>query len=399
MAEHTVDNTPIVSGNLVLPRDGTWTADLVLQSDDATGFAVGQRVGVFVAGYKRVGTITRLGAPYNQVRLRVLGGAGKLDTILTPRDYRNHPVADVLRDALIDAGETPGVIDTTGVLPHWQRFAEPLWAVMARLRRMLPTLRVNAQGSWDARVETWSRNMQDVVYTGEYPAEGSAEVAPDTGDLEPGQTLFVGNADRRLDRIEYTIGTRLRALLYFAENKDRLYDAIADYQLANTLRAQAVDTRAFYPARVAKSAPNLVDLIADDARIGSKTGVPIRVNPGSEVKLAIGTRVLLGWVAGDLTQPMVLLGGLGLGGMVDETHAFTGVYTLAGPRIRLTTGGRGVARLHDTADAGTLTITSPASISVTYTPPDGAPAVYTVGAPIPLRAKIDSASAKVTADE
>lgn len=71
-----------------------------------------------------------------------------------------------------------------------------------------------------------------------------------------------------------------------------------------------LDRLALYPARVVAQSADLtrLDLQPDDSRIPPCAGVPIRHGiPGVTVTVASGSRVLLGYAAGDPMQPYAAL--------------------------------------------------------------------------------------------
>lgn len=126
--------------------------------------------------------------------------------------------------------------------------------------------------------------------------------------------------------------------------------------------------------------------------------VPVRL-PGLRVDLPVGQEVLVGFDNHDPTRPYIAhLGTLGTG------LAPSSITVDASGLINLGVGAsKGVARLDDGADAGTLVFTPNAGLApavLTYLPP-GVPPVPPVAVPpvvyVPLSAVINEASTKVRA--
>jgi hypothetical protein len=65
-----------------------------------------------------------------------------------------------------------------------------------------------------------------------------------------------------------------------------------------------VDYHALYPAKVVSQSGQTVDVVTDDPRFGSVTGVPIRTfAPSVEVTVVPNARVAIGFEAGDPSKP------------------------------------------------------------------------------------------------
>lgn len=96
------------------------------------------------------------------------------------------------------------------------------------------------------------------------------------------------------------------------------------------VREARIDYLALYPARVLLDHGNMqLDLEPDDARLPLLVRVPLRVFlPGAYVKVQAGSRVLLGFEAGDPAKPVAYLWEAG-GTIIVE------VTTVAGRKVRL----------------------------------------------------------------
>jgi hypothetical protein len=63
-----------------------------------------------------------------------------------------------------------------------------------------------------------------------------------------------------------------------------------------------------YPAKVVSQSGNQLELLPDDTRIPPLSNVPMRLGvPGITATVAPGSRVLLGWAAGDPQKPVATL--------------------------------------------------------------------------------------------
>lgn len=232
MADHVLDfdgENPhaIGAGNLVLPAAGLWTFEGLLSTTPSPlSLAPGHRVGVTLAGIRRVGTIVRCGDDYMQARVRVVGGAGGFDRVQETRDYRGYTADRIAEDILKDAGETLGAGWTmfSTYCPHWLRVTTTARENLRRVMRLTDRYRWRAarDGTIALHHDLYDTEPPDDFYDRDeviHPQEGFATIAPATTALEPGQLAYVFGELRRVDRIVYRVGNesmRLRADLWFA---------------------------------------------------------------------------------------------------------------------------------------------------------------------------------------
>lgn len=100
----TINGARAYEGSIARPYSGVWHADLAVEADAApTG-----RVSISVADGALVlaGTAFRTGSFADRVRLRVVGGAAGLGTVVPVAFYRDVPGRIVLADALAHVGES-----------------------------------------------------------------------------------------------------------------------------------------------------------------------------------------------------------------------------------------------------------------------------------------------------
>lgn len=82
-----------------------------------------------------------------------------------------------------------------------------------------------------------------------------------------------------------------------------------------------IDYRARYAARVDSQSGDEVDVTFDDDRLPPLVGVPVAWTPGGSVTLRPGTRVTVGWLAGDERYPKAFLEWDGSGGIATVDQA------------------------------------------------------------------------------
>lgn len=103
-----------------MPQRGVWCADVDLDTEAAPSGRVSL---VADGGPTWSGTVIDGAVSHGLWRGRLVGGAGGLRGELGPRAYRDARLADVLTDALADAGEAlaAGAGELGAAAPLWQR--------------------------------------------------------------------------------------------------------------------------------------------------------------------------------------------------------------------------------------------------------------------------------------
>jgi hypothetical protein len=168
--------------------------------------------------------------------------------------------------------------------------------------------RVQADGSVRVEADTWAdfAPTGDVDVIDDWPERGVMLLGGDVLGIEPGRTLVLpGRAPVRVEQIEIRATPRELRATITAEGATSL-GAVVDQVIRRALRR--VDYLAFYPCRVVSQSGQLLDLIPDDTRLPSISGVSIRHGvPGLSVAVPTGTRVLLGFDGGDPSRPFAAL--------------------------------------------------------------------------------------------
>lgn len=145
---------------------------------------------------------------------------------------------------------------------------------------------------------------------------GRYELAGTTAlDILPGRTVALDDhSDVRVGLVEHRQqGAALRTVVHSERAEDvgagagRLRAALAALVRAETRR---VDYHALYPASVVSQdgAGGPLDLRPDTEALPPPQAVPLRVVNGVKLTLPAGTRVLLGYEAGDPSRPYAVLG-------------------------------------------------------------------------------------------
>jgi len=204
----TLNGIELTRLDCVIPAWGRLTADCQLQGSKNP--ANGSQVQLVIAGVTRTVTVVAGGAPYEQPRVRVVGGAGKLDFV--PRtdqlkDYGQVNLSTIAKDILSLAGEKPGDLAALNqVARSWQTFQERAVQGLARVFRRQPVLDLWCEhdGTFSARTRPFSTTVASFV-RGIVPQERLVLVSADEGSLEPGVILSTLYGDYKLDRVQYEL--------------------------------------------------------------------------------------------------------------------------------------------------------------------------------------------------
>lgn len=114
----------IVSGSLVIPLVGAWTADLSLASEDG----VSGKVEVVIGNLTLQGTVYRTAVYGGQTRARIVGGAGGWRASCTPQGYGTSSgvkLSTVLSDLASAVGETINITADTNIGNAFARVSFP----------------------------------------------------------------------------------------------------------------------------------------------------------------------------------------------------------------------------------------------------------------------------------
>lgn len=357
----TANGYPVISGTIARPRLGAWWADLRVEVADPAAVTGPVTIALGTGSQAFVGTARRVGVYRDATHVRVVGGRGGLARTFGPKAYRGVPLRLPLLDVLAAAGEALApTSDTTALsttLVDWQGMAQPAGAALASLVQAAngsPAWRVLPDGTVWVGPEAWTASRL-VAYdlTLDEPHLGRLELAADDPAIAPGQT-FLG---RRVSYVEHLVAPdQLRHLVWFEDQVvgplDRVKGPLAAWVRSVFAR---IDYLARYPARVVaqNASTGALELVPDDPRLPGMSAVPIRYGvPGLRATVAPGARVLVGFAGGDPSKPEAELW---------ESASVTKL-ELDGTTIVLNGGSAKVARVGDTAAAGTTMATWVAAV-------------------------------------
>jgi hypothetical protein len=202
----TVNDVPVLSGSIVLPRSGAWSASLTLDTDSAPSGSVTLATDEGETVYR--GTVVRAAEVFGRVEVLLVGGAGGLATTLAPKRYLGVTVRLAWQAILTDAGETGSTASDEAILGRqlvgWTRLRETAGTCLQQLAAHVGAVwRIGLDGtvrlSTAGATETVKRSGDLLLDS--CPADASALYALAALDLEPGQTLD----GRRVSRLAHDI--------------------------------------------------------------------------------------------------------------------------------------------------------------------------------------------------
>lgn len=378
MAAHTTANGLDVSSlRLSLYRTGPWEAEIDVLDTDAE---LTEAVTLVVGSQTFVGTAdaARTGADLGGLTsLTIRGGAGGMDETVERQGYTTTTVAIVLGDLLTIAGEALSTtVDAALLSAPLLRWTRQAGTVREALRLLMEHLghqwRILADGTFwfgaDALADAGLTEGDDYTVTNESPKQARDEVAIEEPIILPGQTF----RSKAVEAVHYRLEGELRATVeYDSPNRiERRLEGIAKRATGRMAYAKPFEAKV-----VSQNADGSLELRSLDDSVPNLSKVPyMRGAPGLTLTVNVGAVVKLEFLNGDPTRPVVT--GYGSDGL---------------DHIKVNGGNKNVARVDDTVDMGTLTITGgPSPVAGTYTPPVGSPVTITAGVPFALTGVITS---------
>lgn len=357
----------VIRGDIMRPLVGVWTADLVIDQPDGTGFDPGTQVTIASEnGYELKGTVdpNRQGAFLDAVHVRVLGGAGGMLKDATARAYVQPGayVRDVLNGLCSDSGESiSSTVDSGFLLTNLAAWSVLGGNTVARNLRALLNIvapsynwRILADGTLWIGLETWSSATSTFDVLWQDPADQSFHLGSESPFIEPGTNVSsIGNVSRVQDTIQEG---QLRSRVWVdIPGTDRGLNAAMQSIAKQALCG--VDYYALYVCQVVSQSSDLttVDVQPVGARnqalIGSLQRVPVRLAAGVKVQMAPGSTMLLGWDGGNPEGPYVTAGLI--------SDAATTISLEAGSSLTVKAGGATVLQASPTSLALGLVGTLP----------------------------------------
>lgn len=366
----TLNNLPLLSLSLVIPRLGAWTADVEVDSDtDVTG-----AVTLDLEGRVWRGTVVRGAVHLGRWSGRIVGGAGGLLGELPPVALAGTTLRAVLEEALRAAGETiatsAAALDVA--VARWHRTRATGDIAVAEVARYAGmSWRVLADGTVWVGAETWATiTVRDVDVMGREPVTGCTELAGDAAlDLAPGQTVTLDGTAVRIGAVTHRLdGVALRTTVLEEREDVAGGRLMAAFEAVVRRITRRLDYTGCYSATVVQQrASGRLDLRPEDPRRPSCADVPYRTLPGLTVEIPAGSLVSFTYENADPRRPVVVLW---------EPSTSAGRWTIYG-------GTHGAARsghaVRVTIPTGTVEVANPL-----YPGTPGAPPTIPNAAPISL---------------
>ncbi len=383
----------VLSGTVMMPLVGVWTADIVIDQPDGTGFDAGAEVTITAGEMELRGSVAadRTGSFLDAVHVRVLGGKGGMTKPASLQSYVQ-PSAfarDVVNGLMTDSGETLSDTADAGFLGG----NLTAWAVMNGLVSQAVEMllfivapekhwRILSDGKFWIGDESWDEVSPTVEVIESNPSERTTVLGVDAPTIVPGVTLQgVG----MINRVEHSFKSGKVRSQVWTEIEGEQRGVVAQIQSLVRQEIAGIDYQALYLFKVVSQSSDLLTVDVNpiepnDKRLHGLSSVPVRMGSAVKVQFVQGASVLLGWDGGDPRRPFICDG---YGG--DSIQ-----------RIQLA-GNTDAARKGDHADVGTLTLilTGTTALSGTYTDPDGTQTPVSSGSPITLKAKINEGSSSV----
>lgn len=316
----TIDGHPATRVLVHVPGRGPWFADVDLETDPE----LEGQVTIALGALELVGTVraTEAGTHGMQRRVRVVAGGGGWGTLLAAKAYHNDArvrAQTVAEDAAREAGETLGdfapQLERIGV--DYVRQSGPASRVLEDVIGVVPWW-VDYDGVTQVGARSSSTPAADAYEVLEHePRERVVTLAVD--DLS---AIGVGSVlSERLDEpqtvreLELDVGAeRVRVRAWCGE--DAGYGHL--WGLVRGLARRATDDQLFgvYKYRVVQMSGDRVELQAVRRELGLPDIRPISMWPGlagAHAELAGGAEVLVSFIDGARTQPIVT-GFVGKGG-------------------------------------------------------------------------------------
>ncbi|MFO0559069.1 MAG: hypothetical protein U0269_13725 [Polyangiales bacterium] len=284
MSDLRVNGVAVLRGDLLLPRVGPWSADLLLDSDEAlTGRATIESP----AGFRLVGHCERSQTVAGRVEVRLRGGDGGLGRVLEPVAYR--PIGGVrlraiLEDWARDSGERISAqIDhelTERFIDGWVRErGSAARAIRALALSLGCSWRFDEDGALMLVRESWPEVDPDGVQVlRDDPLNDASELAVEVllPELVPGVTW----QGRRVSSVEAFVlesGANRVRLLYENESSTLGRDRAAEKY--NVTAREEIDAAVFARTFLGRVVAQSADLATVDVELEPNTPREQRVLP------------------------------------------------------------------------------------------------------------------------
>lgn len=305
----TLNDRNLISCTVQEPRVGAWTAVVEVDSEEN----ISGQVTLTVDGVSWVGSIVSGNTYAGRFHAQLVGGAGKLATVLAPQHYRGIPLSVVLDDIMRGTGETLSSTTHPAIRSHtvarWSRLKDKASVALNMCAdEMGLTWRVLRDGTVWLGVEEWPEVDPEADEISRVPGRDSVTIAPESPTVMPG-TMYL---ERGVSRVTTTVDNgvlRQEILFESASGGSRVAEDLN--ALISRQVDRAVDYSRLYAAKVlSQSADGTLELLPDAEKLRGTglTRVPIRHGiPGVRVKVAAGNKVLLFFESADPKLPAAAL--------------------------------------------------------------------------------------------
>lgn len=363
MALLTLGDAPVLSGSLVRPLRGAWSADLEVDADAApTGTLT-----LAGAGLSLVGTVVTSQSWNDRQRARIVGGKGGLGKVVGPAFYRSTTLRTVVSVLLSSVGETLSTTSDATTLatpiPVWVRLGGTAGACLDALLSVYAASalwRVLPDGSVYVGPATWPTVTSTAVVQDNRGDEDVADLAGEDLSLDAGVTV----SGRKVGLARHRIrpgGLRSEAWWYTGAERGL---AATVRTLVERIVGHRLDLLAAYPARVvSQNADGTLELVPYSSNLPALTRVPIRYGvPGVAAKVVAGARVLVEFEAGSSASPVATVWDVA---SVTELTVTANVIKLAGERAVAYEGDAIVAMVDSATVKALYAAPTPAALPVT----------------------------------
>ena len=308
-----VDGDTVIEGTLIVPNVGPWWAELVFETEPELSGAVTFNLGILALS----GTVdaNHNGTFGEQRRTRIVGGGGGWGTLVGPQHYHSDAgvtAREVAEDAARIAGETLGdfapAADRIGI--DYVRQSGPASRVLEDVIGGVPW-HVAYDGSTVVGPREVVEAPTDAYQVLDFdPRESLITISiDDLTRVGIGSTLTEGlDAPVTVFELEVKVGVESSRTVVWgggeASQRGRLARALQG--VVRSVTRQSLLGK--YRYRVVKMSANRVELQAVAQIAGLPDLIPARQKPGvsgAHAKLAGGSIVLVEFVEGDRTIPIV----------------------------------------------------------------------------------------------
>jgi len=352
----TLGGADVQNGRLSLGLRGAGWADVTIATDSPP--AVGDRLQLVVdGGLTWTGTVRRVGTFLMNTDVRLVGGAGGLNTEVSGA-YQGATLSDVLTAILDAAGESQSSTVAATILavplPRWTlgkgtaaRALDELAEAAALQLGEAVGWRVLADGTVWVGVETWATQAlpDDHVISMQWPDEGRSLLGCAAPSILPGVDLDGVGKVAGVDH--YFDPDRQRSETWSVEHLEpieKLSATVLERLGLNYTGAPRIERLQLARARVdaVASDGSTVDVTPESDRLSPMQKVPLRQTAARAI-VKTGSRVLLAWEGGTS-------GGVVALPVWDDGATFTKV-AIDADGMTLNSGTKGGARVDDVLTA------------------------------------------------